>query len=251
MISFEFPLNEKVRAYLRADELLRRIETLIDGGSALEHHFALQTLFELQDMVTRSDIKGDLIRELDRQRQSLLSLRGNPDIENAKLEDTLSEFNARYDDLTKMSGKPGQQLAELEWLNALKGRMSIPAGTCAFDLPSYDHWSRQAEGIRQAELKELLAYFAQLQHAIGLLLDVIRQSGVPRAVVAPSGQLHYNAPAGRHLQLLRLKVADTNLVPEVSANRLIIVIRWMAVNEHHKLSGCRQDVDFELTLCSG
>lgn len=251
MIHFEFPLNEKVRAYLRADELLRRIETLIDGGSSLEHHFALQSIFELQDMVTRSDIKGDLIREIDRQRQSLLGLRGNPDIESSRLESTISQFNTRYEDLTQMTGKPGQQLLELEWLNALKGRMSIPAGTCSFDLPSYDHWGRQPQDVRQAELKTLLGYFAQLQAAIALLLDVIRQSGMPRTVVAPNGQLNYNAPAGRPLQLLRLRVNEEALVPEISANRLVIVIRWMAVNAQHRLGACRRDVDFELTLCSG
>lgn len=251
MIDFEFPLNEKVRAYLRADELLRRIESLIEGGSPLEHHFALQSLFELQDMVTRSDIKGDLIRELDRQRQSLMVLRGNPDIESERLESTLLEFSNRYDALTQMSGKPGQQLGELEWLNALKGRMSIPAGTCAFDLPSYDHWARQAESTRQDELRVLLGYFAQLQDAISLLLNVVRQSGHARTVVAPNGQLNYNAPAGRQLQLLRLRVDEPNLVPEISANRLIIVIRWMEVNEQHRCTSCRRDVNFELSLCSG
>lgn len=251
MISFEFPLNEKVRAYLRADELLRRIGTLIAGGSSLEHHFALQSLFELQDMVARSDIKGDLIRELERQRQSLMALRGNPEIESVRLESTLAEFNARYDALTQMSGKPGQQLSELEWLNALKGRMSIPAGTCAFDLPSYDHWTRQAPAVRQQELQVLLGHFSQLQDAITLLLQVIRQSGHARAVVAPNGQLQYNAPAGRHLQLLRLRVEDADLVPEISANRLVIVVRWMEVNAQHRLSSCRRNVDFELSLCSG
>lgn len=251
MIAFEFPLNEKVRAYLRADELLRRIETLIEGGSPLEHHFALQSLFELQDMIARSDIKGDLIRELERQRQGLMSLRGNPDIESTRLEATLGEFNARYEDLTQMTGKPGQQLGEVEWLNALKGRIGIPAGTCAFDLPSYDHWSRQETALRQQELRTLLGYFAQLQGAIGLLLRVIRQSGHAKAVVAPNGQLQYNAPAGRHLQLLHMRVADPDLVPEISANRLVIVIRWMEVNAQHRLSSCRRNVSFELSVCSG
>lgn len=251
MTSFEFPLNEKVRAYLRADELLRRVERLIVGGSTLEHHFALQTLFELQDMVTRSDIKGDLIRELERQRQGLSALRGNPDIRSELLEQAIQEFAERHQELSQMSGKPGQQLGELEWLNALRGRMSIPAGTCAFDLPSYDHWSRQACEVRQAELRVLLGHFAQLKDGIELLLRVIRQSGAARAVVAPNGQLQYSAPAGRNLQLLRMEVDDDDLVPEISANRLVIVIRWMQVNEQHRLNACRRDVNFTLSVCSG
>jgi cell division protein ZapD len=248
---FEFPLNEKIRAYLRADELLQRLASLIEGESSLEHHFAIQTLFELQEMANRSDIKGDLIRDLDRQRQGLTGLRGNPDIQEQRLEATLANFNARHEALAKMSGKPGQQLNELDWLNALRGRMSIPAGTCAFDLPAYHHWGQQPSTVRQRELHALLLHFAPLQRAIGLLLDVLRQSGEPRAVVANSGQLQYSVAPGRTIQLLRLDAPqEQHLVPEISANRLAIVIRWMEVDADHRLSPCKRDVNFELSLCS-
>ena len=251
MTVFEFPLNEKTRAYLRADELLQRLASLIEGESSLEHHFAIQTLFELQEMANRSDIKGDLIRDLDRQRQGLTSLRGNPDIQAERLEATLSNFDARHEALAKMNGKPGQQLSELDWLNALRGRMSIPAGTCAFDLPSYHHWSTQPTAVRQNELHGLLLHFAPMQRAIGLLLDVLRQSGEPRAVVAAGGQLQYSVPQGRTIQLLRLQTHnEKDLVPEISANRLAIVIRWMEVGADHRLSPCKRDVNFELSLCS-
>lgn len=251
MTAFEFPLNEKVRAYLRADELLRRITTLIAGASALEHHFALQTLFELQDMVSRSDIKGDLIRELERQRQVFSALRGNPEIDGERLELALSEIAAQHQTLSQLSGKPGQALGEIEWLNAVRGRINIAAGTCAFDLPAYDHWLRQTEAARREELCLLQGHFAPLQGGIDLLLRLIRQSAQSRLLRAPSGQLQYSVPTGRTLQLLRMQIDDADLVPEVTANRLVIVIRWLQVNDQHRLLACRRDVDFQLCVCSG
>jgi cell division protein ZapD len=249
--AFEFPLNEKFRSYLRADELLRRLTALGQSDDPLHHHFGLQTLFELQDMLNRTDIKGDLIRDLERNRTSLMALRNNEKIEQTKLEEVLSEVVTCYERLTSLGGKPGQGLGEIDWISAVRGRISIPAGTCGFDLPVYQFWQRQPAHKRQSELQSLQGYFESIQKPITFVLNMVRQSGESLSVVAESGSLQYAIPNGRLVQLLRLSVTDdVRCIPEISANRLNIAIRWMNVSDEYRLTPHQQDVSFRLSLCN-
>jgi cell division protein ZapD len=248
--AFEFPLNEKFRSYLRADELLQRMRTLGQSDDPLHHHFALQTLCELQEMLNRTDIKGELIRDLERNRSSLTALRNNEKIEQTKLEEVLAEVITCLERLTSLGGKPGQGLNEIDWLSAVRGRISIPAGTCGFDLPAYQFWQRQPAQQRQSDLQALQAHFEPIQNPISFVLNMVRQSGESLAVIAQGGSIQYAIPNGRPVQLLRLVVRDdVACVPEISANRLNIAIRWMDVSDEYRLTPHQQDVSFQLSLC--
>ena len=41
MISYEFPLNEKVRTWLRLEDLFTRVNHFLSGELSIEHHAAL------------------------------------------------------------------------------------------------------------------------------------------------------------------------------------------------------------------
>ena len=47
MILYEYPFNERIRTYLRLQQLFDRLGVLIARQDAIDHHFALTTLFEL------------------------------------------------------------------------------------------------------------------------------------------------------------------------------------------------------------
>jgi cell division protein ZapD len=69
--------------------------------------------------------------------------------------------------------------------------------------------------------------------------------------MATAGQLQQNLPQGRNFQLLRLRIDDSlNLTPEISCNRLLVVIRLMQQQEDGKLLTSRDDTPFEMTLCA-
>lgn len=57
MIHYEYPFNERVRTYLQLERLFNRLNELIQRSSAVDHHFALVTLFDLLEMVSRTDLK--------------------------------------------------------------------------------------------------------------------------------------------------------------------------------------------------
>ncbi|NBT91365.1 MAG: cell division protein ZapD, partial [Betaproteobacteria bacterium] len=92
MILYEYPFNEKIRTYLRLEHLFARLFTLQERDDALDHHFALITLFEILNVGGRADLKTDVLKDLDRQRQTMAAYRGNPAIATEVLERLLDQL---------------------------------------------------------------------------------------------------------------------------------------------------------------
>ena len=142
MITYEYPLSERVRTLLRLEDLFDKVTYFANQEHPMEHHVALNILFEILEVASRADLKFDLVQELERQRQILLSFRNNPDISEDALNGALYEIEQASTVLLSMHGKIGHYLRENEWLMAIKNRAGIPGGVCEFDLPGYHHWLR-------------------------------------------------------------------------------------------------------------
>lgn len=130
MILYEYPFNERIRTYLRLEHLFRRLAELVARSSALDHHFALTTIFEIMDVATRADLKSDVLKDLDRQKLILNGYRGNPAISEAVLDEVIAQLDHGFTTLSQQPGKAGQSLTENDWLMSVRSRAAIPGGTC-------------------------------------------------------------------------------------------------------------------------
>jgi cell division protein ZapD len=251
VILYEYPLHERVRTYLRLEHLFLRLQQLISRVDALDHHFALATLFEIMDVAARADLKSDLLKDLDKQKHLLDSYRGNPAIAEAVLDQVVGEIDQCYAALNGQQGKAGQPLTENDWLMSIRSRISIPGGTCEFDLPSYYAWQHKAGISRQADLQQWIGTLTALSDAVQLLIKLLRDSGTPQKVIANGGQFQQNLPQGRSFLLLRVALDMTQgLIPEISGNRLMVSVRLMQLGEDQRPHLVTDDVAFELALCS-
>lgn len=251
MILYEYPFNERLRTYLRLEQLFRRLFELVTRESAIDHHFALSTVFELMEVAARADLKSDLLRDLERHKTMFESLRDNPAIEQATLDNIISQLDRCYSALHAQTGRTGQPLTENEWLMAIRSRINIPGGTSSFDLPAYHRWQNKPPHERQMDLQAWTECFRPLADALGLLLSLLRETGSPQKVAAISGQFQQSLPAGKAYQLLRLRIsAESGLIPEISANRLMVSVRLVRPNETGALQVTTENAAFELTLCA-
>jgi cell division protein ZapD len=251
VILYEYPFNERIRTYLRLQQLFDRLGVLMARPDAIDHHFALTTLFELLEVAARPELKADVLKDLERQKQLYNSYRGNPVISEKALDGVIAQLDGHFEALNAQVGRLGHELNDNEFLNAIRSRAVIPGGTCEFDLPAYHAWKHQAPATRQTLLGQWASPFAPLAQAIGLLMQMLRESGMTQKVMATSGQLQQNLPQGRSFQLLRLRIdAGLGLIPEISCNRMLVVIRLMQQQADGKLSVCSDDVPFEMTLCA-
>ena len=251
MILYEYPFNERIRTYLRLEHLFLRLATLVGREAPLDHHFALTTIFEVMDVGARADLKSDVLKDLDKQKQVLNSYRGNPAIAEAVLDKVIHQVETCFESLNATAGKAGQSLTENDWLMSIRSRVGIPGGTCAFDLPAYFAWQHRSAEVRIRDLHRWAGTLAPLADSVQLLLKMLRDSGAPQKVVATGGQFQQNLPQGRTFQLLRLALdPELQLIPEISGNRLMVSIRLMRLDADDKLHAALTDGAFELALCS-
>ena len=251
MILYEYPFNERIRTYLRLEHLFRRLGELIPRTHALDHHFALTTIFEIMDVAARADLKSDVLKDLEKQKQILDGYRGNPSISESALDGIFSQLDRCFHAVRAQAGKAGQALTENDWLMSIRSRVGIPGGTCGFDLPGYYAWQHQDAARRQLALEGWASSLAPLAESIFVLLKLLRDSGVPQKVAAERGQFQQNLPSGRTFQLLRLRIDPAQgYVPEISGNRMMVSVRLMRQMDDGHLQASADDATFELTLCA-
>jgi cell division protein ZapD len=251
VILYEYPFNERIRTYLRLENLFKRLALLMARDHPVDHHHALGTLFEIMEVAGRADLKSEVLKDLDRQKANLSAYRGNPAIAESVLEDIIGRLERCYSILQDQPGKPGHGLTDNDWLMGVRSRVGIPGGTCEFDLPGYHAWQQLDLARRQSDLLRWATTLAPLADPVRLLLKLLRDSGAPQKVMATAGQLQQNLPQGRTFQLLRLQIDPAlNLVPEISGNRLMVSVRLMKHEPAERLQASTEDVSFELALCA-
>jgi len=251
LVLYEYPFNESIRTMLRLEHLFDRLGQLIPRETPLDHHFALVTIFEIMDVASRADLKSDLLKELERHKSQLNSYRGNPAISEAALDEVVQRIDHAYSGINQLAGKAGHALTANDWLMSIRSRISIPGGTCEFDLPAYYTWQQFLPARRRKDLMLWTQSLAPLAEGLQVLLGLLRDSGAPHKVAAQAGQYQQSLGAGRVYQLLRMKLDPSlGLIPEISGHRLMINIRLMRQDEEGRLKLAPQDTSFELTLCS-
>lgn len=245
---FEFPLNEKVRNYLRVEHMFAAMsEPSVCCQKNTELSF-LRNLFQLLDLIERVDLKTEIIRDLKIYHEHLEHWSTLPNLDKTKLQSTLAEVSKIQHDLNH-TGRIGCSLKKDRFLAAIRQRFSIPGATCSFDLPKLHFWLNQSEANKVAQMQAWLAPLAILNDAIQLALKFIRQRQPLTEVTANNG--FYQGVADAKVELIRI-VYDNNIdyYPTLSGNKYRYAVRFMRFNDdnspendnnkaiHFKLASC-------------
>ena len=250
MITYEYPFNERIRTLLRLEDLFDKVGYFMQQPGSHEHHVALVTLFEILEVAGRADLKMDLIQELERQRQTLLVYRNNPDISEEALSGALYEIEQSSAALLGMTGKIGQYLRENDWLMGIKSRAAIPGGVCEFDLPSYHYWLHHEADVRRNALAGWLKPLLPIRDGLVIVLRLLRASGRPERQTAKSG-VFQRMLGGSGAQMVRISLAlHDPVIPEISANKYALNIRFTSPDSDVRPRQCDRDVVFDMTFCA-
>ncbi len=250
MIIYEYPFNERIRTLLRLEDLYEKFMFFLHQEHPLQHHVALATIFEMLEVAGRADLKSELLQELERQKQTLIGFRTNPNVETGVLDAFINDIGQASAALMASQGKTGQSLRENEWLMSVRGRTIIPGGACEFDLPSYYAWQQRSYEARHADISRWFAPLQPLFNALNLVLRLLRESGLTNQVVAQAGS-YQQMLQGKTYQMLRLSLErKLDVIPEISANKYMLWVRFTTQGGDLKPKPHEQDVSFELSLCN-
>lgn len=251
MIRYEHPLNERIRTLMRLEDLFARADYFAALDNPPEHHAALLALFEITDVASRADLKTDLLQELERQKQMLAPLRINAGIDQEALSALLGNIDDVSATLLAQAGKVGTHLRESEWLMAIKQRAAIPGGVSEFDLPAYHYWLNRSPDERRHDLEGWIEPFEATRAAAAIVLRLLRENSRASRHTAYRGVFQLMLTTTKVAQLLRIVLArDLPCVPEISANKYALNIRFIGVSGMNRGNVVDEDVEFELTFCN-
>ncbi len=250
-VIFEQPLTERVRIFLRLEFLLaqrrhhRRDETEFGVRSTLH------VLLDLLAVMSRSDLKTDLLKELVEQQATLNRLAKRPGVDQDTLVATLDDINEAIRGLQGLANHfASNLLRESDFLTTVANRYAMPGGTCGFDLPTLHFWLSQPRHLQERDLDTWASDMIPFERAIGLYLRLLRKSREAEPVTAIRG-MHIHMPGGA-CHLLRAHVPRSIATfPEISASRHRFSIRFMTVaSVHDRAQQLSIDVPFMMQCCT-
>ncbi len=250
-VYYEQPLNERIRIFLRLEMLFQQAWHHLNGETAWDSRSALAALDDICNVFGRSDLKTEVLKELERQTATLAKMERSPGVDRGRLGEILDELEVLTDRLYGLNGQPGSTLKHHELLGSIRQRSTIPGGTCAFDLPAFHLWLQEPAAERATALKSWLSAFGPIQQAIELVLRLTRHSATPTAEEAPEGFFQRNLDPNLPCQMIRVAVpGDAGCFAEISGGRHRFTVRFLNQPKlAERAVQVDQPIQFELTCC--
>ncbi|WP_018692083.1 cell division protein ZapD [Algicola sagamiensis] len=242
---YEHPLNEKLKLYLRFEQLLLWLYEY-QPNSHGECIGYFNRLFDVMTLLEKGDIRTDLVKEFEKAERQLVQWSEHPQIDSEALEETLQQV-IRIQRDANVYVSIMTDLKQDQFLSSIRARFNMPAGYCYFDLPQLHYWVNQPESVRQKQIEHWNQVLSPLHEAISLALQFIRERANFEETKAPNG--FYQAST-ESVELLRIKYdMDTELYPTVSGNRYRFAVRFMTLCKDEGRSHAEESVLFQMACC--
>ncbi len=248
---YEQPLNERMRSLLRLEYLFQAIAQSMSRESPWDARNAIASMIDVTDQLARADIKGELIKEVERHATIVGSLRNNPGVNQTTLELTLARLEPLLTLLKSNACQPGAKLRQSDLITQVRQRLAIPGGVCSFDLPGFHHWLNRTPERRTGQMNDWMEDLRIIEDAVHITLKLVRESAVPHKVAAVNGFYQQNLDTSAACQIVRVIVADGDEVfPEISGGKHRFTVRFLRYTEQCARPQQTADtIPFELQLC--
>lgn len=251
-INYEQPLNERIRTFLRLEFLFEQIDHCLNRMTQSDMRMSISYLIDIVDLIGRTDVKNEVIKELERYGRNLENFQSRSGVDNERLDSILEDIRHCLDQLHNSKVSPGQTLRNDEFISFIKQRNNIPGGTCSFDLPSYHHWLNQQQELHIKQFDYWLSDMLPFKNGIFLVLHIIRNSTNPSTEKAENGFFQKNLEHGTSCHMIRVSLSkDSPYYPEISGGRHRFTIRFMQRPElSERPLSATETVEFKLCCCT-
>lgn len=251
-ITYEQPLNERIRTFLRLEFLFARVDRAMQFDDELSHRDAIDAMLSILSVFERNDLKSEVLKEVERLITNLSALENLAGVDRSALDSLLGELDQTLDALQLRKSGVGQALKENDFLYSIRQRSSIAGGTCDFDLPAYHYWLQHTPvKDRISQLQYWLDQFVAVRAAIDISLRLIRSGTGFQPVQAESGFFQRSLDGNAPTQLIRVRIpSDTRYFPEISGGKHRFTVRFMLFDINQRPQQVSEDVDFQLSCCS-
>lgn len=250
MAQYEYPLNERSRVLLRLEYIFARAQHHLSAETTWGTQTAIDSLVSCVNVFSRTDLKSELLKELERNLTILRKQARASDSNPPELEQNMLALETAQKSLLQLTKPIGAEVREDDFFKTIMQRSAIPGGTCSFDLPQFHLWLTQPSEVRLQALEGWFAEFLPVRTTVSLLLSLYRAKYLFQTLTAEHGNHQQNLDPSQSTQFVYLEIADgLNIFPEVSGNKHRINIRFRSLDPLSlKISNYEEGLSFRFAL---
>lgn len=243
-ITYEYPMNEKIRSWLRLETLLVQVYELSNITSYTSGIAFFRAISELIEILDRGEVRSDLMKELEKHRSRLSTWADSPNADNELISSLLAELSLKIKSLMSAQ-RFGHLLRTDKIISMVRQRLSIPGGCCSFDLPTLQLWLNIPQTQRDKTIQSWLDSIEPLKDALQTVLTLMRQSGTFEIKESHNG-FYQDSVEGK--ELLRVRLSAEHLIyPQISGHKTRFALRFLHIDSEN---GILPDIiKFELACC--
>ncbi len=134
--TYELPLNERLRTFMKIEFLYSRLKYFT---SELDHNWktrtVIHTLLEIYSILSRTDVRREVLADLDRYIIQMQRYQSVPDADNDMVTNILEDLEAIKNQVMNIGTDYLMDLRNDEFITSLLHRHTLPGGKAEFDMP--------------------------------------------------------------------------------------------------------------------
>ena len=240
---YEQPVDERIRKFLRFENIYMKINNHKDIDSKYDAYSVLLNISELFINLTRSEIKRDLISEIETHKVRYQEYIKFDRADKIKLNSIMEKQNAILRTLHDL---------EANYLNVLKRDELLQTiikhiNTSCADL---EYWLSRDHDFRKNQINLWLELIKPIENSIFFCLDLLRKSTETLEITAKDGMYLFKMDTEKKIRLLRVTMkTDNYFFPRISVGPQRATIAFMTIDDNNKIIRLNQDINFVLDIC--
>tara|TARA_B110000967_G_C18792913_1_gene514260 strand:- start:431 stop:1165 length:735 start_codon:yes stop_codon:yes gene_type:complete len=225
MIKYEFPLNERVRKFLRIEEIFNKISEQLRIKNKFDDYVCFNLYFSTMATASRTDLKVELIQELEKQR--LIISKKNKTKKNILAQSQLRKVKVA---LEKSKIKTGFNFGGDKFLHELKTRAVSPSGIVMTDFPELQYWiGTTSQKDRKKYFITKMDEYTPIKSAIKALMDILRNNVHSDAMASKIETVQYKLNSRFKNDLVMITLPEkSKYYPNISANKYAVNIHFVS-----------------------
>ena len=187
--TYELPLNERLRTFMKIEFLYSRLKYFT---SELDHNWktrtVIHTLLEIYSILSRTDVRREVLADLDRYIIQMQRYQSVPDADNDMVTNILEDLEAIKNQVMNIGTDYLMDLRNDEFITSLLHRHTLPGGKAEFDMPKYKYFLESNKRNVTSQLNKWTDVIRPISEGIDKLMWIIRESNEPIATIAVGGQ---------------------------------------------------------------
>lgn len=240
---YEEPIDERIRKFLKLEKLFLKMNHHKDDDSIFDSYVALRYLVSIYEMISRVEVKSELIREIDFHKSRYAEYVKSEDSDKNLLNSIMEKQTVILNNLHNLDTNYLKYLNNDEFFQFCVKHIDNLS-------TEIDFWLTRDHAMRLNQMDLWVEVFKPIEHATHFCLDILRKSTETSEVCANNGFHLIKLENEKKIRLLRVTMqSDNYFFPRISLGPQRATILFMMKNEENKLIQVKENINFVLDLC--